>query len=402
MASIRERTTNGGERVWAVLFRHGKRQRSKTFATEKDAAKFKALVDALGSEQALAMNAAGQGPSGPTLRELAADWFEWKARDVEPRTIEDYRRDFTNWIDPFLGHRVAATITEGDVQTWIDRDLSRRLGPKSIADRHALLHGIYKWAAAKSRGRVPSNPCTETELPRRKKGAPKGLTLAEWYTLKAVSEAPHLPDCTDSACTGCGVGQDAADLMLFMASTGWRIGEATALTVRDVEDGDRMYVSMGQVQRKGVGVVVGAKSAAGMRRIDVLPECARMIRRRIIGKGPTDLVFTNGASPSGLWEPSTFRRRYWSKAVKAAGLEARKPTPHWLRHSHVLMCHAAGMSLPEIQRRIGHEDIQTTINVYGRMLGDVSDDVFEKLDLITSGRVADQLVTGEVVRGELD
>jgi hypothetical protein len=32
-----------------------------------------------------------------------------------------------------------------------------------------------------------------------------------------------------------------------------------------------------------------------------------------------------------------------------------------------------GASLPELQSRIGHASITTTINVYGRMLNDVSD-----------------------------
>jgi len=32
----------------------------------------------------------------------------------------------------------------------------------------------------------------------------------------------------------------------------------------------------------------------------------------------------------------------------------------------------SGASMPELQSRIGHESIQTTINVYGRMLTDVA------------------------------
>ena len=40
------------------------------------------------------------------------------------------------------------------------------------------------------------------------------------------------------------------------------------------------------------------------------------------------------------------------KIVAAAGLADRKPTPHWLRHTHVAVCHAAGMSLAEIQREV--------------------------------------------------
>lgn len=390
MASIREHVSTKGERTWKVLYRHGGKQSSTTFTVEKKAEWFRTLVETVDPDVALKLLAEESAEVGVTLRELADDWLKWKARDVQPRTIADYRRDFDNWIDPFLGHRAAGLLTEMDVQTWVDRDLSRRLGAKSVADRHALLHGIYKWASAKSRARVPINPCIGTELPKRKQTDVKGLSMPEWLALKDASRRISGPGAAD-----------AADLLLFLASTGWRIGEATALTVRSVEDdGRRMFVTMSQVNRKGIGLAQGGKSMAAMRRIDVNTECAAMIRRRLVSKGPSDLVFTNAASPIKMWEPSTFRKRYWSKMVKEAGLEERRPTPHWMRHTHVMLCHAAGMSLPEIQRRIGHEDIKTTINVYGRKLGEVSDEVMDKLDLLLSG--AAQPVLGQVVAGELD
>lgn len=384
MASIRERRSAAGEATWSVLYRHGNKQASRTFTTAKAAENFRALVDVLGPDVALRAVAEGQVATGPTVREVAHQWLAWKRRDLTPRAHADYTRDYENWIDPFFGFRAAASITEGDVQTWVDRDLCRRLGAKSVADKHAILHGIYKWASARTRGHVEHNPCKETELPKRAKTAPKGLTLGEWRTL--CEAAPR-------------VNQDAADLILFLGSTGWRIGEATALVARAIEDdGRHLFVTVSQVQRKGDGIVTGAKSSAGLRRIGVSHECATMLRRRLVGLGPNHLVLTNAASPTGLWEPSTFRRRYWSKIIEAAGLADRKPTPHWLRHTHVMLCHAAGMSLPEIQRRLGHEDIQTTINVYGRTLGEVSDEVMDRLDALLSGR-GPQVVRGVVEAG---
>lgn len=367
-----------------MLYRHGKRQASKTFVTEAAAVRVRDLINALGPDRALAALAEELDQSGPTLAELAAQWFDAKARDLTPRALDDYRRDYAKWIEPHFGHRQADAITEADVQAWVDR-IAHKLSAKTVADRHALLHGIYKWASARKRGHVPHNPCLETDLPKRVKTPPKGLTYAEWVALSAASYR---------------VDGDAADVILFLASTGWRIGEATALMPLGVDDmgGQRLYVDMTHVNRKGSGVVAGAKSAAGLRRIRIINEdCRAMLRRRLIGLGPHDFVFTNPHSPTGLWEPSTFRNRWWRKSVEAAGLVDRKPTPHWLRHTHVMLCHLAGMSITEISRRIGHEDIRTTINVYGRMIDDMSDDVADRLDALLSGRTP-QVVVGEVVR----
>ena len=40
---------------------------------------------------------------------------------------------------------------------------------------------------------------------------------------------------------------------------------------------------------------------------------------------------------------------------------------HDLRHSHASALIAAGIPLPVIQRRLGHESIQTTVDVYGHL-----------------------------------
>lgn len=382
MASIRENRSKTGELTWSVLYRHGKKQKSKTFTDHDKAVELQALIDTLGPDRALTVVATERRDDGPTLKELAVQWFEVKRRGLTPRALADYQRDYENWIDPFFGHRDAATVNEHDVQTWVDRDLAS-LGAKTVADRHALLHGIYKWASARKRALVPHNPCLETELPKRKKTPPKGLTLGEWAALRDAAYR---------------VNADAADLILFMASTGWRIGEATALMVKGVEDdGAKMYVTVTHVNRKGSGVVAGAKSEAGLRRLSIInADCQQMIRRRMIGLGPDGYVFTNPHSPSGLWEPSTFRNRWWKKSVIEAGLVDRAPTPHWLRHTHVMLCHAAGMTMAEIQRRLGHEDIKTTINTYGRMIDGMSDDVAARLDLLLSTQ-APEVVTGEVL-----
>jgi len=383
MPSVRERTPKTGPTTFSVLYREGGRQRSKTFADRKSAMRLVKLMDTLGIDRGLAAFAEerpGQAV-GPTLDQLAEQWFASRVRDLTPRALADYRRDYANYIQPYFGHRGAASITELDVQAWVDRDLAR-LSPKTASDRHALLHGIFKWASQRKRALIPHNPCLETDLPKRTKKPPKGLTLPEWLALRDAAYR---------------VDEDAADLIVFMATTGFRIGEATALQAGAVDDsGPKMYVTVTHVNRKGEGLVEGAKSDAGLRRLQMLPECARMLRRRIVGKGPGDLVFTNPHSPLTLWEPSTFRKRWWSKAVKLAGLEARNPTPHWLRHTHVMLCHLAGMSLPEIQRRVGHTDIKTTINVYGRMIDDMPDDVAARLDALMTGNLP---VAGEVLSG---
>lgn len=385
MATVRERVSKRGEVTFYVTFRAGGKQTSRTYEDRASAQRLADLLGLMAPVEALRAMGEGVDPTTPqvTVDDLYVEWHRWKARSVTPRTAKDYAAAYLNWIGPSFGQYAAASITELDVQEWVDDVLGESLDPKTIAGHHAVLHSILKWASARKRALIPHNPCLETDLPRRTKKAPRGITLPEWAALRDASRRLH---------------PDSADLMLFIASTGWRMGEATALTARDVEDdGERMYASMTQVQRKGEGIIVGGKSMAAGRRIRMLPECAEMLRERTRGMRPGDLVFTNPQGVKEAWEPGVFRKGRWLNAVREAGLEPRNPTPHWLRHTHVALCLAVGMSLPEIQRRLGHEDIQTTINVYGRMIDEMTDDVADRMDALLGATAAPRTVAGEVV-----
>jgi len=390
MASIRERTTRAGEHTWSVLFRHGSRQTSLTFETAKAAERFMGLVDLLGPDRAIESLRSDVPDDRLTVDELATRFLEWKTRDVTVRTMTDYRRDYANWIKPWFGHRAAESIDEGDVQRLVDH-MAGRLSPKSVADRHMLMHSMFQFGKAKSRGLVTHNPCLETELPKRVRKPPKGTTVPEFAAIVAAAEARNI---------------DAHDLILFLGETGWRFSEGTALDVGHVEDdGLDVWVTVGQVFRiDGTGRQVlsvdEAKSYAGFRRIRLFRASAAVVRRRLVGKAPGDLVFTN--SRGRYWNQNTFLRETWPRIVADAQLGDRKPTPHWLRHMHVAVLSAAGAPPQEIQRRIGHESIQTTINVYGGMIGDVSDTVVENASAIMSGhRLAQGIASPPVVRGQV-
>jgi hypothetical protein len=87
------------------------------------------------------------------------------------------------------------------VQNVVDV-MKTKTTPKSVADHHAILHGIYKWAGSKTRRLVDVDPCTETDLPKRIKTPPKGLRLPELHALLSVDaiddmEAEDLRDAAD-------------------------------------------------------------------------------------------------------------------------------------------------------------------------------------------------------------
>lgn len=404
MASMRERVNSKGESTFQVLFRQGGRhgkQRSVTFETAAAAERFVQMVDLLGLDRALAELDADEPDDRLTVDELAEKFFEWKAgTKITERTLKDYRRDYENWVKPHLGGRAAEAIDETDVQAWVDKMTAGGLSAKSVQDRHMILGSIYRFGVARSRRLVTHNPCGETQLPSKRKKAPKGFTLQQWHALHAWA-AEHEPD--------------AADLMLFLVDTGWRFSEATPLTVAAVEDyGDsvrgtpQLWVSVLGVHRRDaddriVYVEGEGKSDAATRRINLPPAAARMIRCRCKGKQSGDLVFTNKQGTQ--WRANNFNEREFQRALGGAGIEkAAGMGPHYFRHTQVGMLDRANVSLAQIQRRIGHEDISTTLGVYGGMIDNsLTEDQLLALDAMTSPPTAlgGPVVAGEVVAGDV-
>ena len=396
---MRERVTKAGETTYQVLFRHAGRQKSQTFATRAAADRFVQMVDLLGPGRALEeINAADAAPR-LTLDGLAEQYFAWKAgtRKITDRTLKDYRRDYDNWIRPTLGAHPADAVDELDVQAWVDKMAARGLSAKSIQDRHSILSSIYKFGSARTRRLVGHNPCLETQLPTKRRKAPKGFTLEQWHALHAWA-SEHEPE--------------AADLMLFLVTTGWRFSEVTPLTAAAVEDyGDtpqgipQVWVAVLGVHRrdandKTIYVEGEGKTEAATRRINLPPATARMVRRRIASRPVSALVFTNKQGKQ--WRANNFNEREFQRALDGAGItKATGMGPHYFRHTQVAGLDRAKVSMPKIQRRIGHENITTTMGVYGGMIDNSLTDA-ELLALDARfAPAARPALDGPVVVGEL-
>jgi len=394
-----------GTVTWRVRFRSAAgTEKSETFPDEKFALEFCGVLKALGSARAVAWLDEHANDDGEytwlTVDDLFEKWIEWKGatnkrgelvRVRSVRTINDYRRDYVNRIRPTFGQVPANLVPPGDVQAWVDR-LITEVEPKTVAGYHALLHGLFLWGLHPNRGLVVNDPCTDTELPKRRKKAPKGLRPDEWQILHRAAQL---------------VDEDAADLLLFLVSTGWRWSESVAVQSLAVDhwidDDDRShtYVSMGRVLRREGDTFVfvdDAKSAAGERRVRIVGPAEQMVLRRIAGKKPTDLILTTGRGTR--WDYTHFYNRVWKRPKKGddapgrprileeaarLGLDRPDLTLHWLRHTHVGMLILAGEPLTAIQRRLGHASIKTTSDTYGRMIEDASEEGLDKVAALLAG-----------------
>ena len=390
-----------GTKRWKVRYRRGSTNGSESFVEKKAASDFCKLIDAVGGARAHAIINEHEKPkvTAHTLNEVIDLWWAWKSatrpdgsplRVGTPYTLTRYEQIVRLHIRPALGDMPVNLVTEADVQQWVDT-LAGERSPKLCADAHSLLHEVYVWAAAKSRGLAVIDPCTETSLPKKPKKSVKGFRSDELQILMraALEVDPH-----------------AADLLAMMQQTGWRWSEIVALRSMDVDDyGDEtiigpdgearivphVVVTMGRVLRRNGTqfefVEDDAKSQAGMRSLRLGIIGSAIIRRRRAGLRPSDLLLTN--RKGNRWSYSSFHSDIWTLSTLATdGVRTRKrilqlaqenglerapmAKLHWLRHSHSGALLQSGEPMAAVGARIGHADIRTTVNVYGSMVSDVS------------------------------
>ncbi|MEU6423775.1 tyrosine-type recombinase/integrase [Streptomyces spiralis] len=396
MASIRKRERKDGTAIYQVRWLQGGRGgdwETEKFGDETSAEKFKKLVDAHRQQWPTGW-VKGKGFVQETVLDGDMPLTEWAHRyidrltGIDERTRRDYKRDVDNHISlvqhtqpsGLVVDATIANITANDIQDWVrveeagERDpenpeewLRRPSSPKSIANRHGLLSTIVEAAVEAEPQLRTKNCCTGTRLPRLDDGIEDEMCFLEHDEYARIAT-----EITDS---------HARDLADWLVGTGMRWGEATALQVRDINL-TRNTASVHRAWKRaapgepGPSYFLGPPKTKKARRIVALTGSQmEMLRRRMAGKSPEDLIFETQRGHS--WRHTNFWRRRWVPAVEAAiakGLPKR-PRIHDLRHTHVAWLIAAKIPLPAIQVRLGHESITTTVDRYGHLVRELDDEI---------------------------
>lgn len=401
MATIRERPRKDGGITYAVLWRAGGtragKQESENFPDSDDKAKekaelFRGLVDmhnqqwppgwvrGRGFVQA-APAEAGKGKDMPFLT-WATKRIN-KLTGIEERTRADYHRDLINHVAGVLVHTdedgevseaTVGNVTQDDITDWVraqedglvrvddpEQWARQPAAPKSIANRHGMLYGIFQAAVEATPPLRAGNPCSKTKLPRADDGTEEEMVFLEhdeWQRVRAELAAIHKGD-----------GVDIGDVLV---ATGLRWGELAALQVRDLNlagSTPTLSVHRAWKRQRDNSLKLGPPKTKKSRRTLALSQgTVEILRRNIIAKKPGDFVFTTAwGNP---WRHSNYYNRRWLVAVRSAQAKGFQKSPrlHDLRHTHVSWLIAKNIPLPAIQARLGHESITTTVDRYGHLV----------------------------------
>jgi integrase len=251
-----------------------------------------------------------------------------------------------------LGRNTYRDIELYAVEQWIGT-MGRKSGVTTVIRCYGVLAAILD-DAVKVR-RLASNPARGVEnLPRKSSQRHVYLT-AEDVALLADQSGQHRA------------------LVLTLAYTGVRRGEAVALRVSDVQFLRRPLSVRDNAVHLGVDFAVGETKSRRERSVPLPGFVLDALSVQCQGRGPGDLVFGVHYMPRSKSTDGWFvGAAKWAKVQKIS--------PHDLRHTCASIAISSGVKVLALSRMLGHQSAKVTLDVYSDLFDTDLDAVAAAID----------------------
>jgi integrase len=320
-----------------------------------------------------------------TIADWAKRWFDGQAH-LKPSTRERYAGILREHVLPRWSNAQLIEVTHADIQAWVSA-LTATRSPATVRKIHRVLALVLK--AAVKDGRLARNPAAEINLPRPTSSEHRYLTHEQ---VDALAKECATPPAERSKH---GPGEDTWNddyrlVILFLAYTGCRWGEMTALRVGNV-DFLRRRARLVEAVTLVRGVQTwGTLKGHERREVPLPPFLVEELATHVIGKQPEELFFT--ATKGGPLRSQVFQRAVLTRAAASAGLDHFHP--HELRHTAASLAIASGADIKVVQQMLGHKSATMTLDLYGHLFEHRLDEVATATDAARSrGLLADSLRT---------
>ena len=249
-------------------------------------------------------------------------------------------------ILPHFGTTPLARIERRAVQEWVTTLTDKGLAPATVRACHRLLSGML--AEAAEARLIGQSPCRGNKLPRVPNSEQKFLTASEVEQL-ANAIGPHF-----------------APLIYAGAYLGGRWGELAGLKRDRVNLLRRQMTFVGTLEEVGgrLRYVEETKTSASRRTVTIPRFLCGLIATHL-ESSTSDFVFVS--QHGKFLRRSNFRRGHFKPALALARLDPAIRF-HDLRHTCAALMIEQGAHPKEIQSRLGHSSIKTTLDSYGHLM----------------------------------
>ena len=370
--SIREKKTKSGEIHYQITIEDGydeltgKRIRyyKNVNGNKREA---KSMMHKMIAELAQG-NLARKSPK--KMGEWMDEWLSNYLPNIEETTRKGYKTKIRCYIKPAIGDIFVTSLRTEHIQKMINDMKDSGLSPKNIRDTFNNINAALK-KAVKLRI-IPHNPCDAVELPKLKK------YRAAVYPPEMIQKVLNVASGTDMYLP-----------VFLLVMVGLRRGELLALRWENVDfKNNLLKVRYNMVNGEEGCIIKAPKSEAGIRDISLgkdvmdvlaLAKAQYEIDALEYGIGFQDLNFVVHKKDGSPIKPDSMTQK-WGRFMKANDLP--KIRLHDLRHSNATALIQAGVNPRVVQQRLGHSDVNITLNTYTHVLPEMDMEAAEKLDSI--------------------
>lgn len=307
-----------------------------------------------------------------TLKEYAQRWLGFVKATRKAATWQSYEGNVRLHIEPSLGAIKVRMLQKSQIKQLLVEKSDDNLSRDSVRLVHATLRAMLN--AAIDDGIIAHNPADKLGRQLRLAAKPK----QRQDKIKALSRE-QLEDFLKAAAKH---EVDHYTLLLCLARTGLRAGEALALQWQDVDLAARELRVSRNLSRGEIGT---PKSGHG-RTVDMSRQLTAELGKLLLKRKEQTLEKGWGEVPEWVFITSIGTPHDHSnvaKVFKHVLKKAKLPahfTLHSLRHSYASLLLQQGESIQYVQRQLGHASVSLTVDTYGRWLPLGNKSAVDRLD----------------------
>ena len=303
-------------------------------------------------------------PNEIILQEFLLDFLEKYKMNLSITTYNCYMRICKKYIIPLLGDIKLCDIRPIHIQNYVD-DLLDLLTPQTIKVHLNILNLALKRAYRLKL--IKENVVQFVEVPKNKKYKNEIYNAEDMKKLLEKSRETSL------------------ELPIILASgLGLRISEILGLTWNNIDFNDfTITIDKITVRDKGQVILKEPKTESSIRTISAPKEIILMLKQlkkdrlaaKLRGeKSHRELIFYDKNLNPIAQDVLSKKFRYFLQENNLKHIRF-----HDLRHSHVTMLIDAKVPIKVISERVGHSNVNTTLNIYSHALREMDQEASDKI-----------------------
>lgn len=318
-------------------------------------------------------------PSTSTFKQVADDWLKQYANDAKVSSVRAREKAIYHAVERFNTYPIQ-TIKKNDYQRFVD-GMSAQYSKNYVDSIVASTNMIFKYAYDMKLIKVL--PSEGIKRPKKKRTVEeledieihkKFLEKDELFQFLEIAKNNHAP-------------LNSFQVFTTLAYTGLRAGELLALKWSDI-DFDNNTISITKTyynpnNNKKKYQILTPKTESSIGKITVDANVIKMLHDYKVNVQDNwkdelyvdnNFVFTdNNGYPLVVKKLSM-----WIQSIMSRTNIDKNISTHSFRHTHCALLIEAGVHIKEIQERLRHKDINTTMNIYAKITNSYKKDASQK------------------------